>query len=330
MKKRLKILCCLLAVVFLIGIVMVAGCQQPTTAPQETSGVTRLAIASGWVTGVYYPISGAMSRIAYENMPNISLTSESSGASVANARLIGTGDADLAILQNDIAYYARNGMLMFDNAVENMRGMFVLYPEHVHIVATADSGIKSPADLKGKRVAVGPLGSGTEANAVQIAEIYGLTFDDFGRVERLTAGEAADYLKDDRVDAAFFTVGVGASAIADLAVMKDIVIVEVDDSKAAELISKYPYYAQAYVDADIYSGVPRSQTVAVLAMVVARSDLSTDLMYDFTKGIFENLNTIHGAHDRGKLITLETALAGMPIELHPGAEKYFKEVGLIN
>lgn len=327
--KKLKILCLILINVFLLSTILLGGCR-PKPATPDKPAVTRLAMASGWVTGVYYPISGAMSRIAYEKMPNISLTSESSGASVANAKLIGSGDADLAILQNDIAYYARNGILMFDSPVANIRGMFVLYPEHVHIVASKQAGIKTPADLKGKRVAVGPLGSGTEANAVQIAEIYGLTFDDFGKAERLTAGEAADYLKDDRVDAAFFTVGVGASAIADLAVMKDIVIVQIDDGKAAELIAKYPYYAKASIEADVYKGVPRSQTVAVLAMVVARSELSADLMYDFTRGIFENLDTIHSAHERGKLVTLETALEGMPIELHPGAERYFKEVGLIN
>lgn len=346
--KKMRLTTIMLLIFFALSIFLAAGCQQPAGSPPAEegdeaeepapgeeeaapSGPQRWTVASGWVTGVYYPLSGAMSNIAYEHMPNISLTAESSGASVANARLIGTGDAELAILQNDIAYYAKNGLYMFEgDPVENMVSIFMLYPEHIQIVASASSGIKTPADLAGKRVAVGPLGSGTEANAMQIAEVYGLTFDDFGTVERLTAGEAADFLKDDRIDAAFFTVGLGAAAIQDLALMKDIVIVEIDDEKAQELIDKYPYYTKEYIEEGVYKGVPKTQTVAVLAMLVGRSDLPEDLVYEFTKAVFDNIETIHEAHETGRHVTLDSALEGLPIDLHPGAERYFKEVGLLD
>lgn len=331
-KLHLFIVICLV-----VSLALVGGCGQNTTKPEpsngesaqepQPSGPQRLTMASGWVTGVYYPLSGAMSRIAYEHMPNISLSVESSGASVANARLIGSGDADLAILQNDIAFYAKDGILMFDTPVSNITGLFMLYPEPIQLVVRADSGIKSPADLKGKRVAVGPLGSGTEANAEQIVEAYGLTFDDF-QVERLTAGESADFLKDNRIDAAFFTVGIGASAIADLALMHDIELVHIDDEHAEKLKEKYPFYSTLIVPEGTYKNVPEIQTLTVLAMVAARAELPEDIVYEFVKTTFDNLESIHTAHETGKLVTLETALEGMPIELHPGALKFFQEVGM--
>ncbi|MDW7650021.1 MAG: TAXI family TRAP transporter solute-binding subunit [Bacillota bacterium] len=338
--KRMKWLSVLLVLLMVAALAVTAGCTQPAAEPDppegneepapepEPAGKSRLTMASGWVTGVYYPLSGAMSRIAYENMDNISLSVESSGASVANAKLIGSGDADLAILQNDIAFYAFNGEKMFEEAVTNIQGAFMLYPEPCQIVVQSDSGITSPADLKGKRVAVGPLGSGTEGNAAQILEAYGLTFDDI-TVERLTAGESADFLKDGRIDAAFFTVGVGASAIADLALLHDVTLVEIDDEHAAKLIENYPYYSKVTIPADTYSGIDATQTVTVLAMVAARAELSEEVMYEFTKGIFENLESIHNAHDMGKEVTLESALEGMPLELHPGTAKYFKEKGIM-
>jgi TRAP transporter TAXI family solute receptor len=337
--KKMKGLSLLLVLLMVVSVFAISGCSQTPEAEPKTPaedqepapepvGKSRLTMASGWVTGVYYPLSGAMSRIAYEKMDNISLSVESSGASVANAKLIGTGDADLAILQNDIAYYAFNGEKMFEEAIPNLLGGFMLYPEPCQLVVRSDSGIASPADLKGKKVAVGPLGSGTEGNAAQILEAYGLTFDDIS-VERLTAGESADFLKDGRIDAAFFTVGVGASAIADLALLHNVTLVEIDDEHAQKLIDSYPYYSKVTIPADTYTGIGDTQTVTVLAMVAIRGELSEDVVYEFTSTIFENLESIHNAHDMGKEVTLESALEGMPLELHPGAAKYFTEKGIM-
>ena len=351
MKKKSKWIVLLLMGIFLLSCLSFTGCgptqeatpdepapdepapDEPAPTEPEVPAVNRLNMGSGWVTGVYYPLAGAMSRIAYAEMDNITLTVESSGASVVNVKLIGSKDLDLAIVQNDVAYYAYNGLFREDfieNPITNMMGLFSLHPEPVQLVAAADSGINSPADLAGKRVAVGPLGSGAEVNAMQIIEVYGMTEDDFAAVERLEAGEAADYLRDGRVDAAFFTVGMGASVIADLAIVKDIVLLNIDDDKAQELMDLEPFYAVATIPADTYSNVPEANTISVLAMVICRDDLSDDLMYDFVKGIFDNIGTIHSAHEvAGKLITLETALNGMSIPLHPGAERFFEEAGLL-
>ncbi len=290
-----------------------------------------VSIASGWVVGVYFPLAGAISRIAHEKLPDIKITVESSGASVANAKLIASGDADLAILQNDIAYYAYHGTKpMFDKAIPNIRGVASLYPEHCQIHARKDAKIASVKDLKGKRVCVGPLGSGTEQNAMQILEAYGLKFEDLGKVERLSAAESADYLKDGRIDAAFYTVGVGASAIVDPALMIETMMVPVDGPQADALVKKYPYYAKDKVPGGVYKGIDKDvPTVAVLAIMVAKAELEEDTVYRIVKAMFENIQTIERAHAKGKEVKLGKALDGMPIKLHPGAEKYFKEAGIM-
>jgi uncharacterized protein len=289
-----------------------------------------VSIASGWVVGVYYPLAGAISSIAHKNLPDIKITVESSGASVANAKLIASGDADMAILQNDISFYALNGVKpMFDKPVANIRGITSLYQEHCQIQARKDSKIASVADLKGKRVCVGPLGSGTEQNALQILEAYGMKFEDFSKVERLTATESSDYLKDGRIDAAFYSVGVGAAGLVDTAMTVDSVIVPVDGSNRDALMKKYPFFTKAVVPKGAYKGVDQDvPTVAVMAILVAGAEMEEAMAYQITKAIFDNLKDIERAHAKGKELTLETALVGMSIPLHPGAEKFFKEKGI--
>ena len=302
----------------------------PPVLAQQRRLVT---IASGWVVGVYYPLAGAMSRIAYNAKDlNIRATVESSGASVANAQLIGTGDADFALLQNDIAFYAFNGSTLAafkDKPVKNMGGIFTIYPELVHIVATHASGVKSVRDLKGKRVVLGPQGSGTEQNALQTLEAYGVKESDLGKAERIDAAAAADQLKDGRIDAAFFTTGLGSAVIIDTFISGKAVMVPVAGAEAEALKQKYPFYTIEKIPANTYKGQEREVTTpAVMAMMVARKDLPDDLVYKFTKAIFDNLPQFHAAHAAAKGLTLPTALNGMPVPLHPGAEKFYKEKGV--
>ncbi len=316
----------------LIGVLILclAGVASPMRPEVAHAAKKFVTIASGWVTGVYFPLAGAISRIVYEKVPDLKVTVEASGASVANAKLIASGDADFAILQNDIAYYAFTGVKpMFDKAVPNIRGVASLYPEHCQIHARKDAKIASVKDLKGKRVAVGPLGSGTEQNAIQILEAYGLKFEDLGKVERLTATESADFLKDGRIDAAFYTVGVGASAIVDTALMVETVIVPIDGPQADALVKKYPFYSKDKVPGGIYKGIDKDvPTVAVLAILVAKAELEEDVVYKITKAMFENIKSIETAHAKGKEVKLEKALIGMPIPIHPGAEKFYRERGI--
>ena len=164
-------------------------------------------IATGGTAGTYYPIGGAMAEILNKAIPGMNASAQSTGATVANINMLKEGSVDLAIVQNDITYYAVNGTEMFkDKKVENLRGIAARYPETCQIVTLESTGIKSIADLKGKRVAVGAAGSGAEANARQILEAYGITYDDIDE-QFLSFGEAASALKDGNVDAAFVTAG---------------------------------------------------------------------------------------------------------------------------
>ena len=302
-------------------------------SPLEAAKRRYVSIAAGWVTGAYFPMAGAISRIAWKHLKDegIKVTAESSGASVANAKLIGAGDTDFAILQNDIASYAYNGKEgMFKKAVPNLLGVCTLFPEHVQIIARKDAGIKSIADLKGKKVAVGPVGSGTIENAGQILEAWGLSFKDLAKAEQLTASQSADYIKDGRLDAAFFTVAVGAAVITDTSLMTPINIVPVEGPNADKLIAKYPFYAKQVVPGKTYkqndADVP---TVSVMAMLAANGDLEADIVYAILKAVYEDLPQLKKAHAKFKDIEMEKGLVGMGIPLHPGAEKYFKEQGII-
>lgn len=292
-----------------------------------------VSIAAGWVTGAYFPMAGAISRIAWKHLKEdgIKVTAESSGASVANSKLIGAGDTDFAILQNDIASYAYHGKEgMFDSPIKNLLGVCTLFPEHVQLVARKDSNIKSVADLKGKKVAIGPVGSGTTENAKQILEAWGLTTDDLAKAEQLTASQSADYIKDGRLDAAFFTVAVGAAVIMDTALIVDADIVPIEGETVDKLIAKYPFYAKQVVTGGTYKGNDSDvNTVSVMAMLSARADLEEDIVYKILSAMYSDLDQLKQAHDKFKDIAMDKGLVGMGIPLHPGAEKYFKEKGIL-
>lgn len=301
--------------------------------PLEAAKRRYVSIAAGWVTGAYFPMAGAISRIAWKHLKDegIKVTAESSGASVANAKLIGAGDTDFAILQNDIAYYAHSGKKgMFDKPIKQLLGVCTLFPEHVQIIARKDSNIKSIADLKGKKVAIGPVGSGTTENATQILEAWGLSVDDLAKSEQLTASQSADYLKDGRLDAAFFTVALGAAVIMDTALMVPIDIVPVEGPNVDKLIKKYPFYAKQMVPGKTYKRNDTDiATVSVMAMLAASSEIEEDIVYAIINAIYSDLPQLKKAHAKFQDIEMEKGLIGMGIPLHPGAKKYFKEKGMV-
>lgn len=287
---------------------------------------TFLSIATGGTSGTYYPVGGAIAKVLNENIDNMNASAQSTGASVTNTRLIYNQEVELAILQNDIASYAVNGQNQFaDNQVNNMTGIAALYPEVIQIVVRSDAGIESIADLKGKSVAVGAPGSGAEANASQILEFFGLTYDDIEE-DYLSFGEAASRLKDRQIDAAFLTAGIPTAAVMDVAATQDISLINFSDEDIEALNGEYPYLTGVTVPAGSYNGLENDiQTVALKAILVADSDLSEDVVYNITKSIFENRDTLIAAHDRARDIQLESAMDGMTVELHPGAQKYYDE-----
>jgi len=291
---------------------------------QET---TFLSIATGGTSGTYYPIGGAIAKVLNENIDDMNASAQSTGASVTNTRLIYNQEVELAILQNDIASYAVNGERQFEgNQVNNMSGIASLYPEVIQIIVRNDAGIKSIADLKGKSVAVGAPGSGAEANANQILNFFGLTYDDI-QEDYLSFGEAASRLKNRQIDAAFLTAGIPTAAVMDVAATQDITLLNFSDEDIASLNESYPYLTGVTVPAGTYNGLDNDiQTVALKAILVAESSLSKEVVYNITKAIFENRDTLIAAHDRARDITLEDAKSGMTVELHPGAQKYYDEV----
>ena len=315
-----KVLAIGLAAVVVVG--ALAGCGDNKAGAQKKF----LNIGTGGTAGTYYPIGGAMAEILNKNIEGMNATAQSTGASVANINMLKDGSIDLAIIQNDITYYAANGTEMFkDKKVDNLRGIAALYPETCQAVTLESSGIKTIADLKGKRVSVGAAGSGVEANARQILAAYGLTYDDI-QVQYLSFGESSSALKDGNVDAAFLTAGFPTAAVQDLASQNKIRILAVDPDKADQLISQYPFYTKTVIPAGTYAGFDEDvSTVSVMAMLVASDKVDDQMGYDIAKALFTNLDRLKEAHSVGKLITKEGALKGMPIPMNAGAEKFFKE-----
>lgn len=288
-------------------------------------------IATGGTGGTYYPLGGAMAKIYNEHIDGVTANAQATGASVENIGLVASGETEVAFVQNDVTYYAWTGTESFadKDKVTNIRGMAVLYPEVTQVIATASSGIKGIEDLKGKKVAVGAPGSGTEVNARQMLAEYGLTYDDLAKADYLSFNEAADQLKDKQVDAAFVTGAIPTSAVTEVTQTADIVVVPVDSDKIAALAAKYPFYTEVTIPANSYRNQTDDVTAAaVMAMLVVPQDLDEDLAYNMTKQLFEQRQVIIDTHDRGNDIKLETALDGMPIDVHPGAQRYFDEMGI--
>lgn len=283
-----------------------------------------LSIVTGGTTGTYYALGGTLAQIITDEA-GVETTAEVSQASAANMTALKDGKAEIAFVQTDIAYYATAGELMFKgDAIDSIAAIGALYPETIQLVTTAKSGISSYEDLKGKKVSVGAPGSGTFANAEQLLEVHGMTMDDID-AQNLDFGESSESLQSGQIDAAFITSGTPTGAVEALSATTDVVIVPVEEDKADALIEKYPYYAKEKIPADTYGSTEEVPTVSVLAMLAVSKDLPEDLVYDITKAIYENTDNI--THPKGAYIKAETALDGIDIDVHPGAQKYFDEVG---
>ncbi len=282
-----------------------------------------LSILTGGTGGTYYPLGGSFANILSDET-GIETNAEVTGASAENMQFLKDDKGEIAFSQTDIASYATEGKVMFEgNAIDNIKAVGTLYPETIQIVTTEKSGIKTVEDLKGKNVSVGAPGSGTAANAEQILEIYGMTFDDIKKKD-LSFDESTSGIQDGTIDAAFVTAGAPTGAVDSLSATETVVIVPIE--KADDLIAKYPYYSKAEIPKDVYKLSEAVPTVAVQAMIVVKDDLSDDLVYDITKAIFENLDQV--SHAKAKEIKPENALNGIGIDVHPGAQKYFDEKGI--
>ena len=303
-------------------VVFFTGCN----GNSDVEGKKFLNIGTGGTAGTYYPIGGAMAEILNKEIPGMSASAQSTGASVANVNMLGDGTIDLATVQNDIAYYAAHGTEMFvDKKVDGLKGIASLYPETCQFVTLKSSGIKSLSELKGKRIAVGAVGSGVEANVRQILAAYGISYDDID-AQYLSFAEGASALKDGNVDVAVLTAGYPTASVQDIAAQNPVRLLPVEDKIADDLIAQYPFYTKTVIPGGTYAGFDEAvPSVSVMAMLVAGPTVNEELGYKVTKAIFSHLDRLQAAHAVGKQITRDSVKAGMSLPMNEGAEKYFNE-----
>ncbi|MEW6662116.1 MAG: TAXI family TRAP transporter solute-binding subunit [Bacillota bacterium] len=327
----------ILAMVVLLMVALVAGCggSKPAEAPkqeapkQEAPKVVNISIATGATSGTYYPLGSGIANALNAAGIGVNATAESTGGSVENCRLMGQKKAEIGFSESGIAAWAYNGEQMFNSKIENLRGLIALYPNTMQTVVKESSGIKSYADLKGKRVGVGIQGSSSPLNMAFVIEQYGLTLNDI-KPEYLSFGEAMQLLKDDRLDAVMVDSGAPNSAIIDIATQHKIRILPIEKEKIAAIKQKYGFFSDPVViPAGTYKGVDVDiTTTGSKVMIAVRADLPEDLVYNITKTLFEKRDDIIKAHPRGASIQLETALDSIAVPMHPGALKYYKEKGV--
>lgn len=304
-------------------------------APSGAQPVRLLSLVTGGTAGVYFPLGGAMAEIWNSKVPGVRVAAQSSGASVANIQFIARGDAQLALVQNDIAFYADRGREMFaepgsntPRPISGIRGIAMLYPETIQIVTLKARNIRSVTDLVGKRVVVGAPGSGTEANARQILSVHDIYYRML-RADFLSFAAGIEQLRDGNGDAVFITAGVPTAAVTDIAASREIFILPISNDALDALRARWPFYTRHVFPAETYRGLSEPvSTVAVMAMLVVRADLPDDLVYNLTKALWESLDRMRAAHARGRDLELTKALDGMPVPVHPGAARYYGERGV--
>lgn len=293
-----------------------------------------ITFGSGSTTGVYFPVATGISKLINDANIDVRANARSTGGSVFNINAIASGELQMALAQNDITFYAYNGSTIaaFEGKpVKSIRSVAILYPEVIHVVTRRDSKIASISDLKGKRVIVGDVGSGTEQNTRHVLEAYGLSFSDLGQTIRASASAGITQLQEGKADAMFYTVGLGASAIQNLALTTQVNLVPIEPDKIKAMQRKYPFYDQVIVPGNTYKGEAVSTiTAAVKSMWIASESLSADTVYNVLKVTIGNEKAFKEIHPNlARYFSLKGAVRGLPIPLHPGAERFYKEIGVL-
>lgn len=287
-------------------------------------------VLTGGTSGVYYPLGVALSQQYGKVMPEAKVQVQATKASAENLNLLESGKGEVAFTLGDALSDAWKGEAEagFAKPLKKLRVIAGIYPNYIQIVASADSGIKTLADLKGKRISVGAPKSGTELNARAIFKAAGMTYKDFSRVEYLPFGESVELMKNRQLDATLQSAGLGVSSLRDLATAVKIVIVPIP----ADVVAKTgdAAYQPATIPANTYEGQSADvATAAVKNFLVTREGVSAEVVYKMTKAMFENLDQLLAAHKAAAGIKRDEAARHAPVPLHPGAERYYREVGLI-
>jgi uncharacterized protein len=287
-------------------------------------------VLTGGTSGVYYPLGVALTQIYGKAMPAAKTSVQATKASAENLNLLQAGRGEVAFTLGDTLNEAWKGNeeAGFKTPLKKLRTVAAIYPNYIHFIASADSGIKMLADLKGKRISVGAPKSGTELNSRDILKGAGLSYKDLGKVEYLGYAESVELIKNRQLDATLLSSGLGVAAVRDLATAVKIVVLPIP----AEVVTKIgeAAYQTGTIPANTYNGQTTDvPTVAVQNFLVTHEGVPTDTVYQMTKSMFENLDVMTASHAAAKAIRKETAAKGSPVPLHPGAEKYYKEAGLL-
>ena len=286
-------------------------------------------VLTGGTSGVYYPLGVALAKIYGDNIEGVQTQVQSTKASVENLNLLQQGRGEIAFALGESVQnaWAGNEEAGFPGKLEKLRAIAAIYPNFVQIVASAESGITDLEGLKGKSLSVGAPASGTELNARAIFEAAGMSYDDLGKTEYLPFGESVELIKNRQLDATLQSAGLGVASIKDLAISIPTTIVAVPAEIAEKLGA--PFIAET-IPAGTYEGQAEDvPTVAITNILVTHEDVSEEVAYQMTKQLFENLDEMVAAHAAAQAIAADKGAKGLPIPLHPGAERYYKENGLM-
>ncbi len=294
-----------------------------------------ITIGTGSVTGVYYPTGGAICKLVNKERKNhnIRCSVESTGGSIYNVNTLRTGELDFAIVQSDWQYHGYNGTSKFEKQgkLEKLRALFSIHPEPFNVIARTDSGIESIADLKGKRVNIGNPGSGDRATMSIVMDAMGWTNDSFRLTAELKGSERSQALCDNKIDAFVYVVGHPNGSIKEATTSCDAKLIPVAGPQIENIVKDNSYYAFSTIPAGMYRGTDIDvSSFGVAATMVTTSDISDEVAYEVTKAVFENFSIFKRLHPAFANLKKENMVsANLSVPLHPGAEKYYKEVGLI-
>jgi hypothetical protein len=334
-----------MAVRALLAAALVALCGAATTGLAPAQEMRFFRIGTGGVAGTYYPIAGLIADIISNppgarpcdkggscGVPGLVAIAQSSNGAVANVDAIASGGLESGFAQSDVAYWAHTGTGIYQGQgkVENLRAIANLYPESVHIVGRTGSGIRSVRDLKGKRVSLDEPGSGTLVDARIILDAFGLSENEL-TPSYVKPHQASAMMDEGQLDAFVIVAGYPTASVSELCASAGCEMVPIEGPEVDALLERYPFFAKDTIPAHTYPGVGQTETLSVGAQWLVGAEVDEDLVYGITKALWHDnaRKLLDDGHSKGRAITLETALDGVAVPLHPGAERYYREVGLI-
>ncbi|MEA4848183.1 MAG: TAXI family TRAP transporter solute-binding subunit [Clostridiaceae bacterium] len=329
----------MLLVICLVMVFTLTACSQPADTSAKAEGgseaeqpkqeeVAHLVISTGGTSGSYYPVGGAIANVVSKYAKGVNITAQTSGGSIENLKLIEKGQSEFGLAQNDLADYAIKGIQLFDTKLEKIRAIAALYPEYIQIAVRTDKGINSISDLKGKKISVGAPGSGSEANCRQFLELLGVPYESF-EPQFLENTDAANQFKDNVIDGFIITSGLPSPAIQEIATTKGVKIIGFSKEEAEKINKQWPFLTAEPIPANSYKDQTEELiTMAAKSAIFVSADVSEDVVYKFTKALWENQTEMEQANAKAKHMKKDNPLEGITVEPHPGALKYYNEIGV--